>query len=135
MKSSNLMYNVKRVCMDIHKQYGPGLLEKTYHQILKLKLEKLGYDVKSEVMCPLNVEGKVIEDAYRIDLLVNDVLIIELKAVLRLEAVHHRQLITYMTLSNKPEGLLVNFCCDDIFKEGLKSWNKDSIKRAYRSSY
>ena len=122
MNEKDLLYDVKGICMAIHKEFGPGLLEKAYQQILQIKLESHGYDVKSEVPVDICVDGQVVSNAFRIDLLVNDVLIIELKAVKKLETVHHKQLMTYLTLTGRSLGLLVNFCCNNIFEEGLKSW-------------
>ena len=87
-----------------------------------------GLDVKSEVPCNLNVDGEVIEDAYRLDLLINDCLIIELKSVQKIRPEHHKQLITYLKLTNKPYGLLVNFNCDNLFQDGLRSWKTKDLK-------
>lgn len=131
VNSKDLLYQVKGLCIDIHKEYGPGLLEKTYHKILQYKLLEKGYKVDSEVSFNIVLGDKIIEDAYRIDLLVNDCLIIEIKSVVRLEPVHHKQLITYMTFTKKDLGLLVNFGCADIFKEGLKSWDRKAIKKPF----
>lgn len=113
--------------MGIHKEFGPGLLENAYQQILKLRLEEKGYDVKTEVPCNIQVDGMTIEHAYRIDMIVNDCLIVELKTVHKILPVHHRQLATYMTLAKKEVGLLVNFYCNDLFEEGLRSWNNSQL--------
>lgn len=122
-----LIYNVKNVCMSIHKEFGPGLLENAYQQILKIKLLEKGYDVKTEVPCDIQVDGMTIKSAYRIDMIVNDCLIVELKTVNKILPVHHRQLATYMTLAKKEVGLLVNFYCNDLFEEGLRSWNNSQL--------
>lgn len=127
MTPQEILYSIKKECIDIHKEFGPGLLEKAYQRILKLKLEKRGFVVNEEVACSINVDGEIIENAYYIDLLVNDCVIVELKAVQKLKPEHHKQLFTYMRLANKDAGLLVNFCCDNLFRDGLRSWNKAQL--------
>lgn len=104
-------------------------LEKAYKQILKIKLEALGLNVKEEIPVDIVVDGITIKNVYFIDLLINDSIILELKAVQELKPVHHKQLITYMRLANKETGLLINFCCNDMYKEGLRSWNLESVKK------
>jgi len=102
----------------IHTKYGPGLFESAYEAILVYELKKMGLSVRKQVDLPLVHEEVVLPVAYRIDVLVEDELIIELKSVEELAKVHFKQLITYLKLSNKRLGLLINFNVDSL-KDGI----------------
>jgi len=109
------------------KALGPGLLEKAYQTILAYELKKHGLVVETEVELPVIYEGIVLEQAYRVDILVENKVIIELKAVEKLIDVHRSQLLTYLRMSHKKLGLLINFgsaLYTDNFKRVL---NCDSI--------
>jgi GxxExxY protein len=93
----------------VHKELGPGLLERHYHKILIYELKKRGLNVKKEVEVPLYYDNIFFEDYYRIDLLVEDQVIIELKTVEQLLPVHFSQVRTYLKLSNRRLGYLINF--------------------------
>ena len=93
----------------VHKELGPGLLESTYRFCMIHALRKAGLQVQSEVALPVKFEGVTLESGYRIDLLVNDLVIVELKAVEDLLAVHQAQLRSYLKHSGKRLGLLLNF--------------------------
>jgi len=93
----------------IHSQLGPGLFESVYQKCLAHELQKGGLRVQQEVILPIEYDDLIIKDAFKIDLLVNDIVIIELKAVTELQPIHHTQLTTYLRLSNKRLGLLINF--------------------------
>jgi len=98
------------IAIDVHRELGPGLLEKIYQRCLKIALEDAGYKVQTELAMPVIFRGKVISDfGYYIDLLVNDEVILEIKSVLELTPVYEKQLVTYLRLTNKPCGLLMNF--------------------------
>ena len=88
-----------RVAVDcglhLHKQLGPGLLESAYEALLAERLRRLGYDVERQKLLPIAFDGLMLEDAYRVDLLLGRTLIIEVKSVERLAAVHSKQLLTY----------------------------------------
>jgi len=103
----------------IHRDLGPGLLESVYEMILASKLTGSGYGVKRQQ--PINVEydGMLFEAAFRIDLLVDDSLLVEIKSVERLTGAHAKQLLTYLRLTHQPVGLLINFGGATL-KEGLK---------------
>jgi len=100
---------VMDACIKIHNHLGPGLFESVYQRFLAYELEKTGLSVKSEKILPVSYEGLFIKEAFKIDLLVNDLVIIELKSVDKLLPIHKKQLTTYLKLSDKKLGLLINF--------------------------
>lgn len=103
----------------IHKMYGPGLLENFYEEVLCMEL--IDQNLKVEKQKPISVfhEGKKVEIAYRIDLLVEDQIIVELKAIERTLPIHRAQLMSYLRLSEKKIGLLINFN-SLLLKDGLE---------------
>jgi len=103
---------VRNAIYEVYFELGPGLLESTYEYALKYELELLGLSVKSQVILPLVYKGQIIDKSYRLDLLVEDKIIIEIKSVETLTKVHHKQLIGYLKLSNLKLGILVNFNTD-----------------------
>jgi len=108
------------VAIEVHRELGPGLLEKVYQRCLKIALEDAGYYVQMELSLPVIFRNKTIdEDGYRIDLLVNDTVILEIKSVSVLTSAFEKQLGTYLRLANKPCGLLMNFN-ETYLKHGIK---------------
>jgi GxxExxY protein len=103
----------------IHKEIGPGLLESAYEALLTIALEQAGHNVKRQVPISMNYKGVVVDNAFKIDLLVDDCLVVELKSVERLTAVHAKQLLTYLRLTKMPLGILMNFG-QATFKDGLR---------------
>jgi len=93
----------------VHSAVGPGLLEKAYETCLAYELRTAGLNVKTQIALPLVYKGLKIDVACRLDLLVNELVVIELKSVDALVAIHHAQLISYLKLSKKKLGLLINF--------------------------
>ena len=106
-------------CYKIHKALGPGLLESAYEACLEYELINRGLDVERQVAQPVIYEEIAIDAGYRIDLLVNDMVIVELKAVDQLVPIHTAQLLTYLKLSGKSLGFLVNFNTP-LIKQGIK---------------
>ena len=106
---NNLTGSIIGAAIRVHTRLGPGLLEHTYTRCLCHELERNGHNVKSEFLVDLEYEGLVIQGAYRIDLIVADAVIIEVKAVQKILPVHHSQVITYLKLARKKVGLLINF--------------------------
>lgn len=103
----------------VHCSLGPGLLESTYEVCLMHELKKRGLNVRSQVHLPVIYDGLRLDAGYRIDLLVEECVIIEIKAVETILNVHKAQLLSYLKLSNKPLGLLINFnVC--LIKDGIK---------------
>jgi iron complex transport system substrate-binding protein len=93
----------------LHRQIGPGLLESVYETVLAGKLIELGYSVDRQKPIDIEFEGRRFEAAFRIDLLVNQRVLIEIKSVERLNPAHAKQLLTYLRLTKQPLGLLINF--------------------------
>ena len=113
---TQLSYEITGCAIKVHKALGPGLLERVYEKCLYYELLKNGYDVRQEVSVPVVYEGIAIDTELRLDLLVNDTIIVELKAVEDIHPVYEAQLLTYMRLLKKPQGLLINFFTDNISK-------------------
>jgi len=113
---TKLSYEITGFAIKVHKKLGPGLLESVYEQCLKFELERNGYDVKQQVSIKIDYDELELESALRIDLLVNDTVIIELKTVETILPIHEAQLLTYMKLLEKPQGLLINFYTTNISK-------------------
>lgn len=105
--------------LKIHKELGPGLLESVYEACLEHELTKRGLSVERQKPQPVHYDGIVIDVGYRLDLLVNDLVIIELKAVAELAPIHQAQLTTYLKLSRKSLGFLINFNVP-LIKNGIR---------------
>ncbi len=95
--------------IEVHKALGPGLLENVYEECLYIELSDRGLSVQTQVPLPVTFKGRILNVGYRLDLLVNDSVIVELKTVERVLPVHEAQLLTYLKLSGKRTGLLLNF--------------------------
>ncbi len=107
------------VALRIHRDLGPGLLETVYETVLEGKLAKLGYSVLRQKPVDIEFEELRFEAAFRIDLLIEGCLLIEIKSVEQLHAAHAKQLLTYLRLTKQPVGLLINFGGATL-KEGLR---------------
>jgi GxxExxY protein len=105
-------------CIQVHRALGPGLLESTYQKCLLYELSSRGLKVTSEVSIPVVYKGVELDCGYRIDILVEDVIVLELKSVEKLLPVHSAQIITYLKLANKRLGFLLNFNVS-LMKNGL----------------
>lgn len=103
----------------LHRELGPGLLESVYEAILAMQLARSGLTVARQKLLPVEFDGIALVDGFRVDLLVEGQLIIEVKSVERLAPVHSKQLLTYLRLAKQPVGLMMNFG-GDTFREGLK---------------
>ena len=103
----------------VHRALGPGLLESTYEVCVVHELNKAGLGVRSQVALPVVYDGITLDAGYRIDLLVEDSVIVELKSVDSLHPIHEAQMISYLKLSGKKVGLLINFNVT-LLKNGIK---------------
>jgi len=103
----------------VHSALGPGLLESTYEACLKHELVKRGFKCVSQMAMPVHYDDVELEIGYRIDLLVEDAVIVELKSIDRLQGIHEAQLLTYLKLSGNRVGLLINFNVR-LLKDGIK---------------
>lgn len=106
---NNLSREVIRCAIEVHKGLGPGLLEKVYEDALCYEMEKQGLDVARQVPVDVKYKELNISNGYFVDLMVNDILILELKAVETVLPVHKAQLLSYLKLAEKKLGLLLNF--------------------------
>lgn len=111
--------DVVDVALRLHRDLGPGLLESVYETILASKLAAMGYRVARQLPIDIEFENLRFEAAFRIDLLVEGRLLVEIKSVERLSAAHGKQLLTYLRLTKQPVGLLINFGGATL-KEGLR---------------
>ncbi|HME43107.1 MAG TPA: GxxExxY protein [Syntrophorhabdales bacterium] len=107
---NQLSSQIIKAAINVHNELGPGLLESVYNACMIIELADLGLDVKSEIPVPIVYRGRTVSGSgFRLDLLVNDVVIVELKSIDQIQPVHKKQLLTYLRLLNKPLGLLINF--------------------------
>ena len=118
MTDSDITYEVRGAIYDVYKELGPGLLESVYEEALCYELEQRGLKVERQKPVPINYKGNVLKTDLRLDLLIEDKVIIELKSVEELKPVFFKQTKTYLKLMNKHIGLLVNFGEYDM-KEGI----------------
>jgi GxxExxY protein len=119
METDLLTQKVIGCAIEVHKELGPGLLESSYECCLMYELAKAGIVAKNQVVLPINYKGVLIESGYRIDILLPEKLIIELKAVDKLSPIHTAQMITYLKLCEIKTGLLINFNVQKL-SDGLK---------------
>jgi GxxExxY protein len=119
MQLNDISGKIIDAAMKVHTAMGPGLLESAYEACLIHELKKCGLKVLSQVTLPVRYDGIDIDLGYRIDLLVEDNIIVELKAVTKLLPIHEAQLLSYLKLSNNPVGLLINFNVLRL-KDGIK---------------
>lgn len=103
----------------IHREFGPGMLESAYELILGAELKRRGHDVRCQVPISFEYNGQSIENAFRIDVLVDNVVVVELKATESFAPVHVKQLKTYLVLTNRKLGLLLNFGMT-FMKDGIR---------------
>ena len=113
---TQLSYDIVGCAITVHKILGPGLLESVYEKCLKEELEFQGFKVETQKKVKLKYRSMDIETELRLDLLVNDVIIVEIKSIENILPVHEALLLTYLSLLEKPQGLLINFYTDNITK-------------------
>ena len=125
MKLNELTYKVRGAVFEVYNILGPGLLESTYEAALAYEFDKLGLKYQTQV--PINVlyKGKNLGLGYRMDMLIEDILVLELKSVDILNDIHKKQLHTYLKLSNKPLGLLINFNTTNLDANIIRIANSD----------
>jgi GxxExxY protein len=118
MTENELSYKVIGIALELHKNLGPGLLESTYECALKYDLECAGLNVTRQVPMPFIYKEIKMDVGYRLDLVVENKLILEIKSIENLAPVHFAQLLTYLKLSDKKLGLLINFNTK-LLKDGI----------------
>ncbi len=122
MDEDQITYIVRDCIYKVYKNLGPGLLESIYEEALAYELKKKAVRFERQKDVPVYYEGKLLSTALRLDVIVEDKVIIELKSVKELQDIHYKQLLTYLKLSGLYVGLLVNFNVDNIF---------DGMRRVY----
>ncbi len=121
MRFSELSNKVIGCAIEVHKTLGPGLLESTYEQCLAHELNLNNISLKLQHPLPVQYKGTRLDCGYRVDILVEDEIILELKSVEALKGIHEAQLLTYMKLAEIKQGFLINFNVK-MLKDGLKSF-------------
>lgn len=109
MTYKEISYAVIGAAMNVHKELGPGLLEKAYQECLCYEMNKLGLNVEKEITMPLVYKGVQLDCGFRVDILVEDCLVIETKAVSEINEIHLAQLLSYLKQGDYRLGLLINF--------------------------
>jgi len=120
-----LSYKIIGCAIEVHKQIGPGLIESVYEKCFVKELSLRSINFKTQLWVPIQYKGINLNAALRADVLVEDLILVELKAMDGILPVHKAQVLTYMKLMQKPKGILINFNCTNIFKEGQKTFVND----------
>ena len=118
-KENEISYEIRGAIYNVYKALGPGLLESVYEEALVYELQKRGLRVDRQVEVPIQYDGHLLKTPLRIDLLVEEKVVIELKSVMELQDVFFKQTRTYLRLSGLKLGILVNFNTDDILDESI----------------
>jgi GxxExxY protein len=119
MELNQLSSRIIQATITVHKELGPGLLESVYQSCILIELENMDIRAESQVALPIVYRGQKLDgQGFRLDLLVEDTVVVELKSVNKVEAVHKKQLLTYLRLADKPLGLLINFN-EPLLKDGV----------------
>ncbi len=133
MKENELTQQIIGAAIEVHRGMGPGLLESAYEECLCHELTLRGIPFERQVALPVEYKGVKLDCGYRLDLLVANAVVVELKAVERIEAIHEAQLLTYLKLGGWTVGLLINFNVP-ILKNGIKrivnNYNENSALSA-----
>lgn len=116
---NDIAYEIVGCAIEVQRNLGPGLLESIYEICLLEEMLAVGLKAKSQVNIPLHYKGKALATPLRLDILVNDLVIVEVKAVEVMMPIYTAQLLTYLKLANRPKGLLLNFNCVHLSRNGL----------------
>lgn len=109
MELNDISGKIIELAIEVHKELGPGMLEGAYEACLQFELERSGLRTETQLKLPINYQGMKFDAGYRIDMLVEDSVIVELKSIERLMPIHEAQLLSYLRMSNLKLGLLINF--------------------------
>ena len=119
MDLNQLSSDIIKAAINVHKELGPGLLESVYQVCMAKELQTMGKRVQTEVPVPIYYQNQIVQqEGFRLDLLVEDTIVVELKSVAQIQDIHKKQLLTYLRLAKKPLGLLLNFN-EVLLKDGL----------------
>jgi len=125
---NEISYKIIGCAFEVHKQLGPGLLESVYESCLIDEMKSVGLIVKSQIYIPILYKGKDLGGTLKLDLLVNDIIVVEEKSVEQMIPLYKAQLLSYLKLTGKPKGLLINFNCENI-REQLVSLVTDEFSK------
>lgn len=125
----DLTYDIIGAAIHVHKSLGPGLLESIYHQCLKIELTDRGIQFDTELTVPVLFNNRQLETMLRCDLFIEESIVVELKSVNTWAPIYDAQLMTYMKLLKAPKGILLNFNCFHLFKEGQKTFVNEYFER------
>src|SRR4051812_22894651 len=126
---TELTYKIIGAAIEVHKTLGPGLLESVYHQCLAHEFNLQGIAFRSEMYVPVYYKDIEVETHFRCDFLVEDAIVVEIKAIVEILPIHIAFLMNYMKLLESPKGIMLNFHCVNLFKEGQKTY----VNQQYRS--
>jgi len=121
----DLTYKIIGCAIEVHKHLGPGLIESVYQKCFERELLVRSLQFETQLWVPIIYKGRDLDVALRADVLVEDLILVELKAIDGILPVHQAQVLTYMKLMQKPKGTLINFNCTIIFREGQRTLVND----------
>lgn len=124
----DITYKIIGAAIEVHRIMGRGLLESVYHQCLKEELDIRGIKYVSEMKIPIIYKEKELVSDFRCDLYIENLIIVELKAITEIHPIVDAQILNYMKLTKSPKGILINFNCSNIFKEGQKTFVNEYYK-------
>ena len=124
-----LTFNVIGAAIEVHKNMGSGLLESVYQQCMIEELSNRNINFVSEFKVPVVYKGKELDIEFRCDLFVENCLVVELKSVSEIKPIHDAQVLNYMNLLKVPKGIIINFNCFNIFREGQKTFVNEYFKK------
>jgi GxxExxY protein len=119
MTDNQITYQIRGAIYDVYKALGPGLLESVYEEAMVYELQKRGLKVERQLEVPIHYDGHILKTPLRLDLLVEDRVVVELKSVKELQDVFFKQTRTYLRLLDLKVGILVNFNTDDILEDSI----------------
>ena len=125
---TELTYEIIGAGIEVRKTLGPGLLESVYHKCLKHEFFLRNLDCNSEFLVPVAYKGINIDTELKCDFLIENSIILEIKATDAIRPIHEAQLLTYMKLLKKPKGILINFNCINLYKDGQKTYVNELYK-------
>ncbi|MGN0884834.1 MAG: GxxExxY protein [Candidatus Spyradosoma sp.] len=125
MDDEQLFKEILNAAFAVHSVLGPGLLESAYERCMRIELEDRGIAAETEVCLPIDYNGRKVESAFRVDLLVEKRIVVELKAVAEIAPVHIAQILTYLKILKRPSGLIINFNVPRL---------RDGIRRIYNNA-
>lgn len=125
MDDEQLFKEILNAAFAVHSALGPGLLESAYERCMRIELEDRGIAAETEVCLPIDYNGRKVESAFRVDLLVEKRIVVELKAAAEIAPVHIAQILTYLKILKRPSGLIINFNVPRL---------RDGIRRIYNNA-